>query len=235
MKTRIRAAVALLALVIAGASVRQVSAQLDEGKRIQDATTVFLEIMDAPDSAIPKAILDKAEGIAVFPGLIKAAFIFGGQRGHGILSAKDPKTGTWSAPAFMTMTGGSWGAQIGGQSIDLVLVVMNRRGLQNLVRNQFKIGGEASATAGPVGRTAEASTDIGMRAQILSYSRSRGLFGGVAVNGSVIAGDTDSNERFYGKPVTTRQILFELPAEPQILVNAWRETLRKYAQVGSEN
>src|SRR6185436_3332739 len=148
----------------------------DEIKRLREASTVLDEIMGAPDKAIPANVLERAQGIAVFPGLLKGGLGVGAQRGHGILSVRDKKSGGWSDPAFLTITGGSFGAQIGLQEIDLVLVINNQRGLEQLVKNQFKVGADAGVAAGPVGRDASASTDIQMRAQILSYSRSRGLF-----------------------------------------------------------
>jgi lipid-binding SYLF domain-containing protein len=231
----LRIPVAAAAVVLLGGLLvpRPAVAQADQAKRIRDATAAFHEIMNAPDKAIPREILEKAQGIAVFPGLIKAGFIFGGQRGHGVLSARDPRTGAWSVPAFLTMTGGSWGAQIGGEQIDLVLVVMNRRGLDSLVGNQVKLGAQLSATAGPVGRTAEASTDAALRAEILSYSRSRGLFAGVTVNGAVIQPDTDANDAFYGRPFTTSQIVFQHEARPRPPVDAWDRTLQQYAAVAA--
>ena len=178
---RTRLLVVWLAMVLGVGAVA--GAQSREATTVSNAATVLDEIMSTPDKAIPEAILDQVEAIAVFPNVLRAAFVFGGQRGRGIISVRNRANKTWSAPAFLTITGGSWGAQIGGQSIDLILVILNRRGVDNLLKNQFKIGGEASAAAGPVGRSAEASTDVLMRAQILSYSRSRGLFAGVAVNG----------------------------------------------------
>lgn len=222
---------ALLASALLATGVVSGAASQDkedsEGKRVADATLVFNEIMDAGDSAIPSAILDKAEGIAVFPTTIKAGLLVGGQRGRGILSVRG-ESGTWSAPAFLTLTGGSIGLQIGAQATDLVLVIMNRRGLENLVRNQFKVGADASVAAGPVGRDAQAATDIQMRAQILSYSRARGVFAGVTINGSTIRQDKDANQRFYGKPYETKQIVFERLGGAPEPVAAWRETLNKY-------
>jgi lipid-binding SYLF domain-containing protein len=209
---------------ISGAAVQDTD---DEAKRVAVATLVFNEIMDAGDSAIPAAILDKAEGIAIFPTTIKAGLVVGGQRGRGILSARSPG-GTWSAPAFLTLTGGSIGLQIGAQATDLVLVIMNRRGLENLVRNQFKVGADASVAAGPVGRDAQAATDIHMRAQILSYSRARGAFAGVTINGSTIRQDKDANHRFYGTPYDTKQIVFERLGGTPEPVAAWRDALNKY-------
>jgi lipid-binding SYLF domain-containing protein len=220
---------AIAALVAFGLTSISLGAQSEEASRVRDATTVIREIMDAEDKAIPSKILQEAVGIAVFPSLVEAAFIFGGQRGHGILSVRDEKSGTWSQPAFLTITGGSVGLQIGGQAIDLVLVIQNRRGLEQLIDNQFKIGADASAAAGPVGRDASASTDIQLRAQILSYSRSRGLFAGVSVEGSTLREDRDANERFYRQPYRTRQIVIERLGGAPEPVAAWRDTLVKYA------
>jgi lipid-binding SYLF domain-containing protein len=223
----------LLAAAMASASTMVAAGRTQEAKedgearRVADATLLFDEIMSAKDSAIPSAILGKAEGVAVFPSTIRAGLLVGGQRGRGILSVRS-ESGTWSAPAFLTLTGGSVGLQIGAQATDLVLVIMNRRGLENLVRNQFKVGADAGVAAGPVGRDAQASTDIQMRAQILSYSRARGLFAGVTINGSTIRQDKDANQRFYGKPYETKQIVFERLGGAPEPVAAWRETLTKY-------
>jgi len=184
-------------------------AQSDQADRIREARTVFDEIMKAPDRAVPSSVLEKAEAIAIFPSTIKGGFIVAGHRGRGVLSVRDRQSGAWSPPAFLTLTGASFGAQIGGQAVDVVLVIMNRRGLENLLRNQFKIGGDASVAVGPVGRTAEAATDVQLRAEILSYSRSRGLFAGVSLNGSSIREDRDSNEEFYGQRFRTRQIVLD--------------------------
>ena len=184
--------------------------------------------MGAEDKAIPEAILGKAEGIAIFPSTIKAGFIFGGLRGRGVLSARTPAG--WSSPAFLTLTGGSFGLQIGGQAADLVLIINDRRGLENLVRNQFKLGADASVAAGPVGRDAQAATDLQLRAQILSYSRARGLFAGVTVNGSTIRQDRDANERFYGKPLEASQILFDGGGEAPPPVAGWLDTLKRFAE-----
>jgi len=205
-------------------------AQSDEAKRINEAITVLTEIMGAGDQSVPRSIMEKAEGIAVFPSLLKGGLIVGGQYGHGILSARDPKTRTWSSPAFLSITGGSLGAQIGGQAVDLILVVQNRRGLEQLVSNQFKIGADASVAAGPVGRDASAATDIQMRAQILSYSRTRGLFAGVTINGSTVRQDRDANDRFYGMGYRTGQIVFEGMGGAPSPVAAWKGMLDKYGR-----
>jgi lipid-binding SYLF domain-containing protein len=204
-------------------------AESQEAERLRSATTVLGEIMAAEDKAIPRGITEKAEGIAVFPSLIKGGFVFGGQFGRGVISVRDHNSGGWSSPAFLTIAGGSFGLQIGGQAVDLILVVQDRRGLEQLVGNQFKIGADASVAAGPVGRDASASTDIQMRAKILSYSRTRGVFAGVTLNGSTISQDTEANGRFYGKPYTTRQIVFDhLGGSPEP-VPTWRAALTRYA------
>lgn len=237
MRTGLKTAAALLSLALLGwattaSAGTEQRAQSDEAKRVREAATVFADIMRAPDRAVPEAILGKAEAIAVFPNVIKAAFVVGGERGKGIISVRNRTTNTWSAPAFLTLTAGSWGAQIGGQSADIVLIIMNRRGVDKLMQNQFKIGGEAEASAGPVGRRASASTDIQMHAEILSYSRSRGLFAGISVSGASVHEDIDANEAFYGQRFHTREVTLgtarPTPVVPQA-VAAWRDTLNKYA------
>ena len=223
----------VLAAVTALIAVMPLSAQKnagDEIKKVTEAATILHEIMSAPDKAIPLTVLEKAQGIAVFPGLLKGGLGVGGQRGHGVLSVRDRKNGGWSNPAFLTITGGSFGAQIGLQAIDLVLVIENQRGLEQLVKNQFKVGADAGVAAGPVGRDASASTDIQMRAQILSYSRSRGLFAGVTLNGSTINTDRDANERYYGTAYRTSQIVFDGMGSPQESANGWKAALRNYAR-----
>ncbi len=184
-------------------------AAADEAERLAEGFVVLQEIMDAPDASIPEAILDRAIAIAVFPSTVRAGFIFGGQRGRGFIAARDPDTGAWSPPAFLTLTGGSIGLQVGAQQADVVLLIQNRRGLARLLGNQFKLGGDASAAVGPVGRSLEASTDLQMTAEILSYSRSRGVFAGVTLGGATLRADRDANERFYGVRLDSRQIVLE--------------------------
>ncbi|HYE85749.1 MAG TPA: lipid-binding SYLF domain-containing protein [Vicinamibacterales bacterium] len=230
---KLRSNVVVATLVAALAAISPLIAQNAEHeiKRVTDAATVLDEIMGAADKAVPRSVMEKAEGIAVFPSLIKGGIGIGGQRGHGVISVRDRKTGGWSNPAFLTITGGSVGAQFGLQAIDLVLVINNQRGLEQLVKNQFKVGADAGVAAGPVGREASASTDIQMRAQILSYSRSRGLFAGVTLNGSTIRQDRDANERFYGVGYRTGQIVFDGMGTPVSAdtVTSWKGTLKKYA------
>jgi lipid-binding SYLF domain-containing protein len=203
-------------------------AQSDEADRVKESGLVLNEIMKAADSAIPNSVLAKAEGIAIFPSTVRGGFIVGAERGRGILSARDEKTKMWSNPAFLTITGGSVGLQIGVRATDLVLVIQNRRGLENLVRNEWKIGAGAAATAGPVGRDAQAATDIQLRAEILSYSRSRGLFAGVSLEGSTIRQDEDANGRFYGEKFTTRQVVFDNKAKAPEATVPWFQTLMKF-------
>ena len=199
----------------------------EEAERITRATAAFDAIMDADDSAIPTAILGRAQGIAVLPGTTRAGFGFGGMRGRGILSARSGDS--WSVPAFLTLTGGSFGLQIGVQRSDIVLVIMALAGLDNLVSNQFSIGVDAGVAAGPVGRNAAAATDIQLSAQILSYSRARGVFAGVTINGTTIRQDVDANERFYGSRLETRRIVFEDAGGTREPVGLWRQTLDRYA------
>jgi SH3 domain-containing YSC84-like protein 1 len=227
--TRIIASVLAAAVLacVPAATLAQRSDESGEARRVREASVVFGEIMTAADDGIPRALLGDAEGIAVFPGTVRAGFIFGGMRGRGIISARTESG--WSAPAFLTLTGGSFGLQIGGQAVDLILVIKNRRGLENLVSNQFKLGADAAVAAGPLGREAEASTDLQLRAQILSYSRARGLFAGVTVNGSTVRQDRDANERFYGEQLDTQQIVFGTAAvEHPEPVALWLETLDRF-------
>lgn len=223
----------VMALLVLVPALLLHAAELNETKRIAEATLVLDEIMGAADKGVPRSILEKAEAVAVFPSLLKGGLVVGAQHGRGIISVRDKKTGGWSTPAFLTITGGSIGAQIGAQAIDLVLVVNNQRGLEQLVKNQFKIGADAGVAADPVGRDASAATDLQMRAQIFSYSRSRGLFAGVTLNGSTIRQDRDANDRFYGTGYRTSQIVFDglatTPAAPDA-VTAWKAALAKYAK-----
>ena len=181
----------------------------DAQKRVNSATEVMNEIMKTSDKAIPKEILEKAKAVIVFPGVVKAAFIVGGQGGKGVAISKT-KDG-WSAPAFLNIGGGSVGFQIGGEKIDYVLVVMNDEGLKGLLQDKFEFGGEGSVAAGPVGRTAAATTNTTLDAGILTYSRSKGAFAGVSLKGTVVSQDEDMNKAVYNK--TALQLLTD-PATP---------------------
>jgi lipid-binding SYLF domain-containing protein len=173
--------------------------------RAQNAVRVLAEIMQAPDKAIPQDLLRDAKAIAVIPDLLKVGFVFGGRRGEGLVSVKSPN-GTWSNPSFITMTGGSVGFQVGVSSTDVVLIFRTQRGVDSIVRGKFTLGADASAAAGPVGRTASAATDEQLKAEIYSYSRTRGLFAGVALDGSALRIDYDANAAVYGAGITPRRI-----------------------------
>ena len=201
------------------------SAQQVETDRIAEAARVLEEVLAAPDKGVPEAIIEKAQAVVVIPSTVKGALLIGAQRGKGIMSAKSASG--WSAPAFVTLTGGSIGLQIGGQATDIVLVVVNDRGIDNLAQNTFKIGGDASVAAGPVGREATASTDYKLQAQILSYSRSRGLFAGVSLAGSTIRADRDANEKIYGVGYSTRNIVVERKVEPTAAAEPWLKVLKE--------
>jgi len=169
----------------------------DAARHSQQAAKVFNEVMRVPDKAIPKDLLDKAEAVAVFPNVLRAAFVVGGRKGQGLVSRRT--SSGWSAPVYYNLSGGSIGAQIGASSTDFVLLFMNEEGLKGLMEDKFEIGGEASVAAGPVGRTVSASTNVTLDAGILSYSRSKGAFIGAAIKGVAITPDNDLNEAFYGK------------------------------------
>jgi lipid-binding SYLF domain-containing protein len=174
--------------------------------RLNEAKLVLGEIMVSPDQSIPEELLAKAKAIAIYPNVLKGGFIFGARFGKGVVIAKDAQ-GNWGPPAFSTIGGINWGLQIGGQATDLIFVVMNDRGLNGLLENNFTLGADASAAAGPVGRYSQAATDLSLRAGILAYSRSRGLFAGVALDGAVVTQDNNSNTAYYGKYVTSKDIL----------------------------
>ncbi|HEY6306940.1 MAG TPA: lipid-binding SYLF domain-containing protein [Candidatus Angelobacter sp.] len=173
--------------------------------RAESAATVLNEIMSAPDKGIPEEVLGSAKCVAVVPTLLKGGFIFGGARGKGMATCRTADG--WSAPAPFTMTGGSFGFQIGVQGVDLVMLIMNERGMQALLSSQFKLGADASAAGGPVGRHAEAATDWKMRAEVLTYSRARGLFAGVTINGAVVRQDEDATREIFGRMVPFKTIL----------------------------
>ena len=199
-------------------------AQKDENNRIRNAGKVMVEILNVPDD-IPADLLDKAECVIVLPSVMKAAFIVGGSYGRGVMTCRSGPdfSGHWSAPAMMALEGASVGFQIGGQATDFVLLVMNRRGAESILTSQVKLGGDVAAAAGPKGRDAAASTDVTMRAEVLSYSRSRGLFAGVSLEGSTLRPDGDAQERIYGKGVSAKEIVINsaihAPASAKLLVS----------------
>lgn len=186
----------------------------DSIERLGNAAKVLDEVMSAPDKGIPQEVIDNAKCIAVVPRMVKAAFIFGGKHGRGVATCRTA-TG-WSAPAFISIGGGSWGFQIGAEGIDLVMTVMNDQGMQRMLSNKFQIGADASAAAGPVGRHASAGTDWKADSQILTYSRSKGLFAGVSLTGAVVQQDDDSTKDIYRKKLRQRSILNGSVATPAV-------------------
>jgi len=178
-----------------------------EVERVENSGTVIKEILDIPDD-IPQSLLDKSECVIVLPSVLKAAFIVGGSYGRGAMTCRRGKnfSGSWGAPTMMALEGGSFGLQLGGEATDFVLLVMNDRGANGILSSKVKLGGDASAAAGPKGREASAETDVTLRAEILSYSRARGLFAGISLEGSTIRPDNDANERIYGRKIPAKEI-----------------------------
>jgi lipid-binding SYLF domain-containing protein len=181
--------------------------------RLNSSTEALHKILAAPDKGIPEEVLEGAKCVAVVPGLIKGGFIVAGKHGRGVATCKLP-SGRWSAPALFTISGGSWGAQIGVESVDLVMLIMNDDGMRHLLQDKFQIGGEAAAAAGPVGRHAAAGTDWKLESQMLTYSRSKGLFAGIDLGGSWVERDKDSTLALYGKDLTSTQVLTGKVAAP---------------------
>jgi len=200
------------------------SAQKDENNRIENAGKVMVEILNVPDD-IPADILNKAECVIVLPSVIKFAIGFGGSYGRGVMTCRSGRNfnGPWSAPAMMALEGGSFGLQLGGQATDFVLLVMNQRGASSILSSTVKLGGDVAAAAGPKGRDAAAPTDATLRAEILSYSRSRGLFAGISLEGSTLRPDSDGNGRLYGRAVSAQDIVINskihAPASARLLVS----------------
>jgi len=227
-------AVVCLAVSALAADDKDSKSEKDNSKaadRIQAAATVLDEIEGAPDQGIPEEVLGSAECVAVVPSLLKGGFIVGARYGRGVASCRG-KDG-WSAPAFFTVQGGSVGFQIGGQAVDLVMLIMNKKGMNNLLASKFQLGADASVAAGPVGRHAEGSTDWKMRAEVLTYSRARGVFAGITLNGARINQDKDSTREFYGRMVPFRTALTsEIPAPDA--AHPFLSTLAKWAKQASK-
>jgi SH3 domain-containing YSC84-like protein 1 len=199
--------------------------------RVQAAGDVLNEIQGAPDRGIPEEVLRSAECVAVVPSMLKGGFIVGGKYGRGLASCRSPKG--WSAPAFFMLTGGSFGFQIGGQAVDLIMLIMNKDGMRHLLSSEFALGADASVAAGPVGRHAEGNTDWKMRAEVLTYSRARGLFAGVSLNGAVIKQDKDSTREFYGHMVSFPASL-NGEVDPPAGANAFLTSLANWAQAAAK-
>jgi len=211
-----RIGVYLMALVMASLPLAAAE-DTKEADRLENCGLVLKEILDIPDD-IPQDLLDKSECVVIYPSVLKAAFVIGGSYGRGAMTCRTGEhyTGPWSAPTMMALEGGSVGFQIGGQATDFVLLVMNGRGAHSILANKVKLGADASVAAGPKGRTASADTDVSLRAEVLSYSRSRGLFAGISLEGSTIRPDRDANERVYGKKLEAESIVFKgaVPVPP---------------------
>jgi lipid-binding SYLF domain-containing protein len=219
----------IAAPVIFTPAVRADDTTKDED-RVRNAGQVVKEIMNIPDN-IPQSLIDKADCVIVFPSVLKAAFIVGASYGRGVMTCRrgDEFNGPWSAPSMMALEGASFGFQAGGQATDFVLLVMNDQGANGILSSKVKIGGDASAAIGPVGRNAAADTDVTLRAQILTYSRARGLFAGVSLAGSTVRPDNDANERIYGKKLSARDIVLHNAVPPPASAKLLLSTLRKHS------
>jgi SH3 domain-containing YSC84-like protein 1 len=193
-----------------------------------ESAKVFEDMTDMPDQGIPESLLKDCYAVAIFPSTVGGGFIVGGKYGQGIIVAKDKKAGGWSAPAVFNIIGASFGWQIGGQATDIILLVMSERGLDGLLQSKLKLGGDAAVSAGPVGREAEASTDLQLKGGILSYSRSRGLFVGVKLDGSVISFNKTANDSLYGSGVSAGDLLVKKDIKPTGSASRLLEDLKKY-------
>jgi len=220
-----------VAICLSGMAFASDQKESKANDRVQAAADVLNEIQAAPDQGIPEEVLGSAECVAVVPSMLKGGFVVGARYGRGVASCRTPKG--WSAPALFSVEGGSFGLQIGGQAVDLVMLVMNQDGMHKLLTSMFKLGADASVAAGPVGRHAAADTDWKMRAQILSYSRARGVFAGLELNGAVIKQDKDSTREFYGHMVTSKTSLQGL-VEPPAAAYPFLQTLAKWAKEASK-
>lgn len=214
-----------VAVTFMGSQAFADSSHQDLVNRLNAASTVIQQIESIPAKSIPMSIMSEATCVAVVPGYKKAAFVIGGSYGQGVVTCRTGN-GKWSAPAFIKMIGGSWGLQIGGQSTDLVLIAVNNRGMQDLLKSKFKIGGDAAASAGPVGRNASAATNLTLKSELLTYSRSQGLFAGIDLNGTVVSQNQEDTRTFYGHDVPFDTILKGDVATPP----AAREFVRTIAR-----
>lgn len=195
---------------------------------VEESGRVLSEVQEMPDQGIPENLLSGCSAIAIFPSTVSGGFVIGGKYGQGIIMVRNEKSGGWSPPAIFTIAGGSFGWQIGGQATDFILLVMNRRSVDGILQGKFKLGGDASVAAGPVGRAASASTDVQLKGGILSYSRSRGLFAGAKLEGDVITQHWDGDAELYGKTLSAREILMENKARMPKSAERVLKTLNKY-------
>ena len=230
MRRRLRLLPLVAALSFAAAFVPRAFAEkpeeTDEVERLRDARAVFQEIRDLKGAEIPASLLERARCIAVLPGVVKGALGWGARHGRGVMSCRD-SAGAWSPPLFVSVTGGSFGLQIGVEKADVVLFFMTEKGARSLVESKFTLGGKAGVAAGPVGRTAEAGTDLKLDAEIYSYARSKGLFAGISLEGAKMSSDGKANRRFYGSEISPRQLLFShrAPAAPHDAARRFLEVL----------
>jgi SH3 domain-containing YSC84-like protein 1 len=222
----------LLGLVALAVVAAPAFAQDKEQDRVQNAGKVAKEIMDIPDD-IPQSVIDKADCVVVLPSVVKFAIGIGGSYGRGVMTCRGGKNfqGRWGAPTMMALEGGSFGLQLGGQATDFVLLLMSPRSAENILTSKVKIGGDASAAAGPVGRNASAETDVTLRAEILSYSRARGLFAGISLAGSTLRPDNDANKSLYGKEISAQAIVFDRAVPPPPSAQLLLSTLDKKSPV----
>jgi SH3 domain-containing YSC84-like protein 1 len=205
----------LASIMILLATTGVLSAQSDVEKRLDAAATVFSEVMGTPDKAIPQELLDRSHCVVVIPGMKGGAFIFGAKYGKGFLSCRKKSGEGWVSPGAVRIEGGSFGLQIGGTETDVILLVMNERGAQRLLSSKFTLGGDATVAAGPVGRQATAQTDAYMTAEIISWSRSRGVFAGISLQGSTLRQDSDDNRSLYGRSISNKDIVAKEIATPK--------------------
>ncbi len=218
---------AVLSLLCVATTIGSARAGEEEDKRAENAVRVLKEVMQAPDKAIPRDLLREAHAIAVVPDVIKAGLVIGGRHGNGLIAVKT-RDGTWSNPSFVSMTGGSLGFQAGVSSTDVILVFRTQRGVESIVHGKFTLGADASAAAGPVGRSAQASTDAQLKAEIYSYSRARGLFAGAALDGTAIRIDNEANQAVYGQGVTARRVFEGGVSQVPNAVVDFRDLLEEY-------
>jgi lipid-binding SYLF domain-containing protein len=222
----LKACVVVVCLISLGMAASPAAA--DQTSRLRESAQVVQALRSAPDNAIPEDFWNRAQCVVVIPSMKKAAFVFGGEYGKGVLSCRNENG--WTAPLFMQLAKGSWGLQIGGESVDLVMLVMNREGIEKLIDDKVSLGADASVAAGPVGRTGAAGTDVKLSAQILSYSRAKGVFAGIDLSGGVLRPDKDANNEVYGRNKAPREIVFgttvPIPAVARDFVSTLRRDVR---------
>jgi SH3 domain-containing YSC84-like protein 1 len=220
----------LYVLALMAALAIPAHAQSKEQDRVENAGSVIKEIMDIPDD-IPQNVIDKADCVVVLPSVLKAAFIVGASYGRGVMTCRsgDNMRGPWGAPTMMALEGGSFGLQLGGQATDFVLLLMSERSASSILTSKVKLGGDASAAAGPVGRNASAETDVTFRAEILTYSRARGLFAGISLTGSTLRPDNNANESLYGKKIDAKDIVMKGAVPPPPSAQLLLQTLNQHS------